>query len=106
MAAQSAAGSSETSTEISAVDKQADDDTAQDADDIPVKSEIINGWFNEWIEISCGGHAMCLKVDEVLFHEKSPFQDILIFKRLMFSVQLFLFRFNFSVIAGRMHFAA
>jgi len=50
-------------------------------DDRPVKSGIINGWFNEWIEFSCGGHAVYLKIDEVLFHERSPFQDILVFKR-------------------------
>jgi Spermidine synthase tetramerisation domain len=57
-------------------------ETDKETDDRPVKSEIFKGWFNEWIELSCGGHAMCLKIDEVLFHEKSPYQDILIFKRL------------------------
>jgi Spermidine synthase tetramerisation domain len=63
-------------------------ETDKATDDRPVKSEIFKGWFNEWIELSCGGHAMCLKIDEVLFHEKSPYQDILIFKRLSTIVRL------------------
>lgn len=57
------------------------DEKPAEADDRMVKSEIINGWFNEWIEVSCGGHASCLQVDQVLFHEQSQYQDVLIFKR-------------------------
>lgn len=69
-------------TEVALAQSEAEVTSSGEVDDRPVKSEIIKGWFNEWIDVSCGGHAMCLKVDEILFHEKSPFQDILIFKRL------------------------
>lgn len=46
----------------------------------PVKSAILNGWFSELIEFSCPGQSFCLKVREVLFHEKSDYQDIMILK--------------------------
>ena len=58
-----------------------DSEEVEEDDDRPVKSGIVNGWFSEWIEFSCGGHAVYLKIDEVLFHERSPYQDILVFKR-------------------------
>jgi len=68
-----------TRTEVTSADSHV---TEVEVDDRPIKSDIINGWFNEWIEVSCGGHAMCLKVDEVVFHQRSEYQDVLIFKRL------------------------
>lgn len=46
----------------------------------PVQSAILNGWFSELIEMSCPGQTFSLKVREVLFHEKSDYQDIMILK--------------------------
>jgi len=45
----------------------------------PVKSELTADWFTEWIDISCGGQAFSVNVKDVLYHEKSIYQDILIF---------------------------
>ncbi|XP_064642228.1 spermidine synthase-like [Lineus longissimus] len=39
---------------------------------------IKDGWFTELCDVSAQG--LSLKVDEVLFHEKSSFQDVLVFK--------------------------
>ena len=50
-------------------------------DDRPVKSGIREGWWWEWIDISMGGQAFCIKVSDVLYRQQSPYQDILIFKR-------------------------
>ena len=41
---------------------------------------IRNGWFMETNDL-WPGQAMCLEVDKVLHEEKSPFQDILVFRR-------------------------
>ena len=41
---------------------------------------IKDGWFMEKNQL-WPGQAMCLEVDEILHKEKSPFQDILVFKR-------------------------
>jgi len=41
--------------------------------------KIHNGWFSELGQM-WPGQALSLKVDEVLYHEKSDFQDILVFK--------------------------
>ena len=41
---------------------------------------IRNGWFMERSDL-WPGQAMCLEVDKVLYEEKSPFQDILVFRR-------------------------
>lgn len=59
----------------------AQDTVAIDEEDLPVKSAIVNGWWSEWIDISMGGESFCIKLSDVLFREKSEFQDILIFKR-------------------------
>ena len=39
----------------------------------------LDGWFREISEM-WPGQAMTLKVNQVLHHEKSPYQDILIFE--------------------------
>jgi len=49
-------------------------------DEPPVQSAILNGWFSELIQICCPGQSFCLKVRDVLFHEKSDYQDIMILK--------------------------
>jgi len=41
--------------------------------------KIHNGWFSELGQM-WPGQALSLKVEEVLYHEKSDFQDILVFK--------------------------
>jgi len=41
--------------------------------------KIQNGWFSE-INDFWPGQALSLKVDEVLFHEKSLYQDVIILK--------------------------
>lgn len=41
---------------------------------------IKDGWFREINDHSFPGQAFCLKVEEILYHEKSEFQDILVFK--------------------------
>ncbi|GFO16368.1 spermidine synthase [Plakobranchus ocellatus] len=42
-------------------------------------SVLENGWFRE-INTSWDGFSLNLKVEEVLFQQKSPFQDVLVFK--------------------------
>jgi len=39
-----------------------------------------DGWYHEKNSEFWPGQAMSLKVDKVLYHEKSPYQDILVFK--------------------------
>lgn len=41
---------------------------------------IKDGWFREISDKNFPGQAMTLKVDKVLFHTKSEFQDVLVFK--------------------------
>ncbi|CAH00912.1 spermine synthase [Kluyveromyces lactis] len=41
---------------------------------------IKDGWFNEVSDKSFPGQAFSLKVNKILFHEKTQFQDILIFE--------------------------
>ena len=41
---------------------------------------IRDGWFSEIGEL-WPGQAMSLQVEEVLFNEKSSFQDVIVFKR-------------------------
>lgn len=41
---------------------------------------IVDGWFREISDTMWPGQAMTLKVEKVLHHEKSKYQDILIFK--------------------------
>lgn len=41
--------------------------------------DLVDGWFRE-ISHMWPGQAMTLKVDKVLHHEKSKYQDVLIFK--------------------------
>lgn len=48
--------------------------------DLGISSDIFNGHFMELIEQSCSGHSFALKVSEVLYHDKSEYQDIMIFK--------------------------
>lgn len=47
---------------------------------------LKEGWFSEISPSNeCGsweGQALSLEVEEVLFHKKSNFQDVLVFKRL------------------------
>ena len=38
-------------------------------------------WFFESSKTSFPGQAMALEVDEILFHEKSEYQDVLVFQR-------------------------
>ena len=40
---------------------------------------LREGWFSELSEM-WPGQAMSLQVEEVLFHEKSKFQDIMVLK--------------------------
>ena len=42
--------------------------------------KLEQGWFSE-INVLWPGQCMSLAVEEVLFHEKSDYQDVLIFKR-------------------------
>ena len=42
---------------------------------------IQNGWFSEISNEMWPGQAMSLEVEEVLFHEKSLYQDVLVFRR-------------------------
>ena len=44
------------------------------------RATIKDGWFIEGSEYSAG-FAVTMKVDEILCHEKSQFQEILIFKK-------------------------
>ena len=46
---------------------------------------IQNGWFMEKNDL-WPGQAMCLEVDKVLHEEKSSFQDILVFRRYVYSI--------------------
>ena len=45
-----------------------------------IMDKIQNGWFSE-INNLWPGQAMSLEVEEVLFHERSDYQDVLVFKR-------------------------
>lgn len=49
---------------------------------------IQNGWFSEHSKQMWPGQAMSLEVDEVLFHEKSQYQDVLVFRRFVSLFQL------------------
>ena len=40
----------------------------------------LKGWFTEMNDM-WAGQAMSLQVEEILHHEKSQYQDILVFKR-------------------------
>ena len=60
-----------------------------DRNAIAIKSSIFScltmdrvreGWFSEVNDL-WPGQAMSLQVDEVLLHEKSKFQDVMVFKR-------------------------
>ena len=44
----------------------------------------MKGWFTEMNDL-WAGQAMSLEVDEILHHEKSQYQDILIFNRYMYA---------------------
>ena len=46
-----------------------------------IMDRIQNGWFSEISQEMWPGQAMSLEVEEVLFHEKSKYQDVLVFKR-------------------------
>ena len=41
---------------------------------------LRQGWFSEVNEL-WPGQAMSLEVEEILLHEKSKFQDVMVFKR-------------------------
>lgn len=41
---------------------------------------IVDGWFREISDTMWPGEAMTLKVEKVLHHEKSKYQDVLVFK--------------------------
>ena len=41
---------------------------------------LRDGWFSEIQEEMWPGQAMSLQVEEVLFHEKSKFQDVQVLK--------------------------
>lgn len=43
-------------------------------------NKIVNGWFSEVSTTMWPGQAMSIEVEEVLFHEKSLYQDVLVFK--------------------------
>ena len=43
----------------------------------------MKGWFTEMNDL-WAGQAMSLEVDEILHHEKSQYQDILVFNRYVF----------------------
>lgn len=43
-------------------------------------SQIRDGWFTELSEKNFPGQGLSLKVEEVLYHSKSEFQDVLVFK--------------------------
>ncbi|XP_064611493.1 spermidine synthase-like [Liolophura sinensis] len=50
---------------------------------------IKQGWFSE-LSTLWPGQAMSLEVDEVLFHEKSKYQDVLVFKGKTYGIVLVL----------------
>ena len=43
-------------------------------------NKLKNGWFSE-ISSLWPGQCLSLEVEDILHHEKSPYQDILLFKR-------------------------
>ena len=49
---------------------------------------IVDGWFREISDTMWPGEAMTLKVDKVLHHEKSKYQDVLVFKSTDFGLSL------------------
>lgn len=50
-------------------------------------SRLDDGWFREENDL-WDGYSLSIKVDEVLYHEKSKFQDILVFKRYVNNSQI------------------
>lgn len=42
---------------------------------------VKDGWFREFSHEMWPGQAMSLEIEEILFHEKSKYQDVLVFKR-------------------------
>ena len=54
--------------------------------DLNMDNLIQAGWFTEAHEL-WPGQSFSLEVEEVLYHEKSKFQDILIFQRLDYCIQ-------------------
>jgi len=47
---------------------------------IEVMETICKGWFSDVNERMWPGQAISLQVDEVLFHEKSDYQDVMVMK--------------------------
>jgi len=47
---------------------------------VKTMDKIQSGWFSE-INKLWPGQAMSLQVEEVVFHEKSKYQDVVVFKR-------------------------
>lgn len=47
----------------------------------PNMNAVKDGWFSDINEKMWPGQAMSLRVEEILFHQKSDYQDVLIFKR-------------------------
>lgn len=43
---------------------------------------LRNGWFSEFSEM-WKGQSMSLEIEEVLYHGRSKFQDVMILKRFM-----------------------
>ena len=48
-----------------------------------IMAKIENGWFYEFIKVY-HGQAMSLQIEDILVHQESKFQDILVFKRCSF----------------------
>jgi spermidine synthase len=46
----------------------------------PLLTKLTDGWFREISDNQWPGQAMTLKVEKILHHEKSKYQDVLIFK--------------------------
>lgn len=46
---------------------------------------VKDGWYSDINEKMWPGQAMSLQVDEILHHERSEYQDVLVFKRCVFS---------------------
>jgi len=42
---------------------------------------IRNGWFSDLNEKMWPGQSLSLQIEEILFHQKSKYQDVLVFKR-------------------------
>ena len=58
---------------------------------------IRPGWFSE-LSTLWPGQCLSLEVDEVLFHEKSKYQDVMVIQRFVLDFVIFFLKDVYSVI--------